>query len=381
MKIRRTFIPRRKTPLFLGVLFSLSLSAISAQQGPLSYQQLGIRYFPFYTFTAVEPGFLKGSDWQLNLSFALIQEFHFTDHVLVAASGTGVTDFDKQLLFDYEAEEFFQEFWYPLTPRLNLGYDISFTLFNGGFLDSWIEGFHRGLNLPNAGREHIPDNRVKVALYPKNADPILWDTAQVGIGDLNLKTHYLFYDKNRQEMAVQGILSLPLSNLTPIWGTSYGAIGAAWIYSVDVTKWFSFYTLQGLSIPLDFIGRGFENTPLPIYHGIITLEFPIKKFSPIIQYELLTSPYTGETPRPGRQPSPRFYLYPSNVLRLGFRWRIADEHLLQFSILEDLWPHAASDIGFSFGYEFKKKTDPDKGKRKIAKKEKLGNRTESENTP
>jgi hypothetical protein len=49
--------------------------------------------------------------------------------------------------------------FYQVADHLSAYVSIPYYSFQGGFLDSTIEGFHKGLGLANAGREHVPRNQ------------------------------------------------------------------------------------------------------------------------------------------------------------------------------------------------------------------------------
>lgn len=75
---------------------------------------------------------------------------------------------------------------YGLTDDLEVGVEIPFVHFGGGFLDAFIQGFHDAFGLPNAGRNTVPNGRFSYRLASGGADIVNYSPADFGLGDISL---------------------------------------------------------------------------------------------------------------------------------------------------------------------------------------------------
>lgn len=73
---------------------------------------------------------------------------------------------------------------YGLTEDLEIGVEIPFMHFNGGFLDSFIRHFHDAFGLPNGGRDQVPDNRFSYRFNIGGNDLMNFPPADFGLGDI-----------------------------------------------------------------------------------------------------------------------------------------------------------------------------------------------------
>jgi len=72
---------------------------------------------------------------------------------------------------------------YRATPHLGLYATIPYYTFEGGFLDSTIEGFHKLIGNGSAGRDFAPRNRFKAVVFLDRASLILEDAPGNEFGD------------------------------------------------------------------------------------------------------------------------------------------------------------------------------------------------------
>lgn len=157
---------RDMTPFGLNRLDMLPTHAVSAEPGTfafeinLTYQNTWARSRNVELYLAergIRRGEIKASDVQAILD--LPGEAYLVDGEI------GLAD----LSLFYQVED-----------HLSAYVSIPYYTFQGGFLDSTIEGFHEGLGISNAGRENVPRNRFLaiadlqfarfVALEPPRSD-------------------------------------------------------------------------------------------------------------------------------------------------------------------------------------------------------------------
>jgi hypothetical protein len=100
---------------------------------------------------------------------------------------------------------------YDYTPqrRLRLGLELPTVFYWGGFLDGFIEGYHRALGLPNGGREQVPQDQVRYQAASRSRTIISRDHSTQGVGDVRLKGAWLLWGAQGAALSLLGQLSLP----------------------------------------------------------------------------------------------------------------------------------------------------------------------------
>jgi len=85
------------------------------------------------------------------------------------------------------------EFWrlalhvdYGLTQDLEIGVEIPFVHFNGGFLDSFIQDFHNAFGLPNGGRDQVANNQFSYRFDAGGQTLFNFPAATFGLGDISI---------------------------------------------------------------------------------------------------------------------------------------------------------------------------------------------------
>lgn len=115
-------------------------------------------------------------------------------------------------------EELDMEFWrlvpqvrYGITDDLEVGIEVPLVHFNGGFLDSFIQRFHRTFGLPNGGREFVPNGRFSYRFDADGATRLNFSPADLGLGDivLHLKHQLVGEDHKWPAVAIFADIKLP----------------------------------------------------------------------------------------------------------------------------------------------------------------------------
>jgi len=84
------------------------------------------------------------------------------------------------------------EFWrvglhfnYGICDSFEIGMEFPLVHFNGGFLDSFIQEFHKFFGLPNGGRDLVPNNRFRYSFVANGTERFGFQSANIGIGDIS----------------------------------------------------------------------------------------------------------------------------------------------------------------------------------------------------
>lgn len=150
----------------------------------------------------------------------------------VLSSNYAVDDYPREyIILDGETTRFTLMARYGLLPRLEVGVKIPYIGHGGGFLDSFIEGFHSAFGLPQGGRDQAPRNRLRYRYRRNGADKVRVDNSNSGIGDLALTTAFQLYQRGgetRQGLALNLGLKLPTGDSDQLRGSG-GTDIALWL--------------------------------------------------------------------------------------------------------------------------------------------------------
>ncbi len=117
------------------------------------------------------------------------------------------------LALDLDMEIFRPSFLiqYGLFPGWEVGLEIPFLHFEGGFLDSFIQDFHSTFGLPNAGRGLVPNGRFSYAIRQNGIPLYQVDTEPFGLSDLifHLKKEWVPEGRIQPAVATTTYLKLP----------------------------------------------------------------------------------------------------------------------------------------------------------------------------
>jgi hypothetical protein len=96
----------------------------------------------------------------------------------------------ERILLDGESTRISFDARYGIKKDWEVGFVIPYIIQGGGFLDGFIEGYHRLFGFPDGGREYAPKNRL-LYKYQKDQRVLLQvDQSSHGIGDIQLTGGY-----------------------------------------------------------------------------------------------------------------------------------------------------------------------------------------------
>jgi hypothetical protein len=100
---------------------------------------------------------------------------------------------------------------YGLTPDLEIGVDIPFVHFGGGFLDGFVRTFHEAFGFPNGFRGSVPDNRFSYKLAVGGTNVFNYPPAGFELGDviLHVKQQLAGEDKDWPDLSWFAEIKLP----------------------------------------------------------------------------------------------------------------------------------------------------------------------------
>ncbi len=139
-----------------------------------------------------------------------------------------------------------------LSSRFALGLDIPLISHDGGFMDSFVEGWHRTFGLPNARREEFPRDQLLFAVRTPEASARL-DRSGSGLGDVALLAQYQLSANQTSKLAVQLRLEAPSGDAAKLTGSeSWDVALGLNTYRHELSNWqISFHGSLGVILPGD----------------------------------------------------------------------------------------------------------------------------------
>lgn len=108
------------------------------------------------------------------------------------------------------------------------GIEIPYLSHSGGFLDSFIEGWHETFGLPDGGREAAPRDLLRY-IYARNGAELIRITDRTGgIGDVRLLAGWALPAGDAIDASLRAMLKLPTGDAEQLHGSGAADL-AAWI--------------------------------------------------------------------------------------------------------------------------------------------------------
>jgi hypothetical protein len=128
----------------------------------------------------------------------------------------------ENILLDGESTRVTLEGRYGIARGFEGGVEIPFVVLGGGFLDSFIEGYHNTFGFPRGGRDQAPRNRLLYQYRRDGQERLHLDTASYGLGDIRLKGAWQLYQKMEGQpraAALRASLKLPTGDSDQLHGS------------------------------------------------------------------------------------------------------------------------------------------------------------------
>lgn len=146
-------------PWALLILLPGAVRAQSSSLGPLGTSTQNPLYRLFYVPEAESADVVDAGDYRIELSTSYSNIFEFSQSAV------------HDELFDLEEMTTGLVVRWGVRPSLELGGRLGLVTTWGGFLDSFISGFHGAFGFPNGGRELIPNGQYHLYL-DKTSPPV-----------------------------------------------------------------------------------------------------------------------------------------------------------------------------------------------------------------
>ncbi len=298
-------------------------------KGPLQVRNSFPPFFMFLSPLPDSPGLLQAKE--LRLSLALDYSSTFVHD----------TAGDWEVLMDMETTLADLRLEYGLADYLTLGLQVPFISMNGGFMDGFLENYHKTFGFPNYGREKRPKNKFGYQLYFQDK---IWLNGRAGgfnpcDSSLSAKLKLLQAISGRPvELSLSYHVKFPLGD--PDYGYGSGEFDHG-IFLLSRTRLGDFpvvlYIQPGFLFLSDphTLGAAIEVDPSwSIFCGLEYLYS--EKLSLMAQINYFTSPFQA----PGIS-----QLHLGGLqLDFGFSYSFSDKSALEFAFCEDLSGSGAPDF-------------------------------------
>lgn len=229
---------------------------------------------------------------------------------------------------------------YVLAPGLQVGLELPFVYYYGGFLDHTIQEYHDIFGFPNGGREDVPNNEVHYQVSHKGRTLIDRTSNGSGIGDVKLFGKFAVVEESAKWPAVSGLaqISFPTGSETKGIGAGGPLFGAG--VALDKRYGRFSFNLNGLFFYLqesDFLSELSINNA---FAGSFTTGFALTpKWTLMVQFNGAT-PLFEETGVDGLD---------NGILQvlLGFQYAWNPKNALRVAFIEDPIQDTSPDFTLS----------------------------------
>lgn len=128
----------------------------------------------------------------------------------------------ENILLDGESTRVAVDFRYGIARGFECGIEIPYIILGGGFLDSFIEGYHSAFGFPQGGRDQAPRNRLLYVYQRDGQQRLKIDSFSAGLGDIRLTGGWqLVQGENKPQPAValRASLKLPTGDSDQLHGS------------------------------------------------------------------------------------------------------------------------------------------------------------------
>ena len=136
----------------------------------------------------------------------------------------------ESILLDGESTRVTLDGRYGIARGIEGRVEIPFIILGGGFLDSFIEGYHSTFGFPQGGRNQAPRNHLFYLYLRDGVERLKMDSSSAGLGDLRLHGALQLYREEhngQRAVALRASLKLPTGDTDQLHGSG----------STDLSLW------------------------------------------------------------------------------------------------------------------------------------------------
>lgn len=173
--------------------------------------------------------------------FSTALTFDLANSYTKSASG------NETLLFDGESSRWTLSTSYGLTDKIEIGIEIPWVSYNGGFLDNFIIDWHDTFGMPQGDRDVAPKDKLHYSYVNSDGQGFVMDSSGSGLGDIAITGGMQLYDQAttavHDSLALRATVKLPTGDSDGLRGS--GSFGGT-VSLCGATNHFSEWGALGL---------------------------------------------------------------------------------------------------------------------------------------
>ncbi len=136
----------------------------------------------------------------------------------------------EAIVLDGESYRYNLGLRYGIGDRYDVGLEIPVITYSGGFLDGFIEDWHRFFGMPDGGRPAAPRDRLLFSYVRDGVERLSFNRSGTGLGDIRINGGMQLYHEHEEstiDVALRGSVKVPTGDSTRLHGSG----------STDVAVW------------------------------------------------------------------------------------------------------------------------------------------------
>jgi hypothetical protein len=220
---------------------------------------------------------------------------------------------------------------------LELGIEVPFYIYYGGFLDPFVNGFHKSLGLPNELRGSTPFGLASYE-FLRGDEAVLAGTGPLGsVGEPTLRLKKILHDGELHALSVRGAFKLPTGTPQTLSGSGASDVGIGVAFDRIGPK-HAYY----LNASYHFLGTPDRFETRDVFAFMAGADWRFKpRVAAVLQVEYMTPPVRGEV----------LDLNDAGIqVAIGLRYAHSDSFGYEWRFVEDL-SRFCPDFTFAFQVE------------------------------
>lgn len=221
---------------------------------------------------------------------------------------------------------------------LELTVEVPVLIVGGGFMDGFIQDWHRAFSLPNGGRENAPNDR-RLYQYSRNGVTLLNEThSSTSLGDTQIGAGWQLND----QLALRGLIKLPTGDSDRLAGGALGtALWADWALPFGQNSAFDGFASGGLSLNRRVNALASQQKAIAAFGGA-GLGYHLTDNLQVLGQLYMHSALYKDSNLDGLR-------HPGLQLTLGGSYRISSRHTLNLYFQEDPITSSSPDFSIHIG--------------------------------
>lgn len=224
--------------------------------------------------------------------------------------------------------------------------EVPFLYASGGVLDKFIEEFHQLFNLPDGGRDEVPDDQFRVDVISGSDELYALEGNQLGVQDIPIFLTWQLQEESdgAPAIAVRGGLELPTGSQSRGFGNGALDVGAGVLGEKSFGRW---TVLGGFDVVVPGVSDRMEASPgnsLETMYGVeLTGEYRWNDRLSVVAGTKWTSPMMS---------SVELEEIDREIFDLGVGglWDVGEASRFSVSVHEDLVAATGADFTLQVGY-------------------------------